>query len=101
MDVYSSVTGKIMCTSHAHHPNLLTMHTGSRANQSIVFVLDEFDLFAQHKNQTLLYNLLDVSQSAKTPIAVIGLTCRLVTTVFCIHCHCTSVLSALHIDIVF
>ncbi len=54
------------------------LSTGSQANQSIVFILDEFDLFAQHKNQTLLYNLLDVAQSAKTPIAVIGLTCRLV-----------------------
>jgi len=44
----------------------------------VVFVLDEFDLFAHHKNQTLLYNLLDVSQSAQTPVAVVGLTCRLV-----------------------
>ena len=44
----------------------------------MIFVLDEFDLFAHHKNQTLLYNLLDVSQSAQAPIAVVGLTCRLV-----------------------
>ncbi|XP_008572808.1 PREDICTED: origin recognition complex subunit 4 isoform X4 [Galeopterus variegatus] len=43
----------------------------------VIFVLDEFDLFAHHKNQTLLYNLFDISQSAQTPIAVIGLTCRL------------------------
>ncbi|XP_039183779.1 origin recognition complex subunit 4 [Crotalus tigris] len=43
----------------------------------ILFILDEFDLFVHHKNQTLLYNLLDISQSAQTPIAVIGLTCRL------------------------
>ncbi|XP_054979563.1 origin recognition complex subunit 4 isoform X3 [Sorex araneus] len=43
----------------------------------VIFILDEFDLFAHHKNQTLLYNLFDVSQSAQTPIAVIGLTCRL------------------------
>ncbi|KAM6465210.1 origin recognition complex subunit 4 isoform 1-T5 [Liasis olivaceus] len=43
----------------------------------VLFILDEFDLFVHHKNQTLLYNLLDVSQSAQTPIAVIGLTCRL------------------------
>ncbi|XP_037706499.1 origin recognition complex subunit 4 isoform X5 [Choloepus didactylus] len=43
----------------------------------VIFVLDEFDLFAHHRNQTLLYNLFDISQSAHTPIAVIGLTCRL------------------------
>ncbi|NWR81397.1 ORC4 protein, partial [Centropus unirufus] len=43
----------------------------------ILFVLDEFDLFVHHKNQALLYNLLDVSQSAQTPVTVIGLTCRL------------------------
>ena len=27
--------------------------------------MDEFDLFCQHKNQTLLYNLFDVCQSAQ------------------------------------
>ncbi|XP_022425393.1 origin recognition complex subunit 4 isoform X3 [Monodon monoceros] len=43
----------------------------------VIFILDEFDLFAHHKNQTLLYNLFDISQSAQTPVAVIGLTCRL------------------------
>ena len=52
---------------------------GSRETRSIVFVLDEFDLFAQHKNQSLLYNLFDVSQSRQTPVAVIGVTCRLVS----------------------
>ncbi|XP_012684742.2 origin recognition complex subunit 4 [Clupea harengus] len=47
------------------------------SSRPVIFVLDEFDLFAHHKNQTLLYNLLDVSQSAQAPIAVVGLTCRL------------------------
>lgn len=46
-------------------------------SQSILFVMEEFDLFAHHKNQTLLYNLFDISQSAQTPITVIGITCRL------------------------
>lgn len=46
----------------------------------MLFVLDELDLFAHHKNQTLLYNLLDVSQSAQAPVAVVGITCRLVGT---------------------
>ena len=44
-------------------------------------MLDEFDLFAAHRNQTLLYNLFDVSQSAQAPICVMGLTARLVSTV--------------------
>jgi len=34
-------------------------------------------LFTHHKNQTLLYNLFDVSQSAQAPVCVVGLTARL------------------------
>lgn len=53
--------------------------SGDRSSsRPVLFVLDEFDLFAHHKNQTLLYNLFDVSQSAQAPIAVVGITCRLV-----------------------
>ncbi|XP_070435771.1 origin recognition complex subunit 4 isoform X5 [Equus przewalskii] len=48
----------------------------------VIFILDEFDLFAHHKNQTLLYNLFDISQSAQTPVAVVGLTCRLYLKIF-------------------
>ena len=51
---------------------------GGDQSKSVVFVLDEFDMFAQHHNQTLLYNLFDVAQSAQAPICVIGLTTRLV-----------------------
>ncbi|XP_076871818.1 origin recognition complex subunit 4 isoform X2 [Brachyhypopomus gauderio] len=47
------------------------------SSRPVFFILEEFDLFSHHKNQTLLYNLLDVSQSAQTPVAVVGLTCRL------------------------
>lgn len=43
----------------------------------ILFILDSFELFAMHKNQTLLYNLFDITQSGTTPMAVVGLTCRL------------------------
>ncbi|XP_030628450.1 origin recognition complex subunit 4 [Chanos chanos] len=57
---------------------LEALRKGDRgSSQPVLFVLDEFDLFAHHKNQTLLYNLLDVSQSAQAPVAVVGLTCRL------------------------
>ncbi|KAL8826015.1 MAG: hypothetical protein Q9170_007571 [Blastenia crenularia] len=44
--------------------------------RSVVFVIDEFDLFANHPRQTLLYNLFDVAQSRNAPIAVLGLTTR-------------------------
>jgi hypothetical protein len=44
--------------------------------RSVVFVLDEFDLFASHPRQTLLYNLFDVAQSRNAPIAVLGLTTK-------------------------
>ncbi|KAM4627040.1 origin recognition complex subunit 4 isoform 2-T3 [Discoglossus pictus] len=57
---------------------LEALKTGDRTSSCpVLFVLDEFDLFAHHKNQTLLYNLFDIAQSAQTPVAVIGLTCRL------------------------
>ncbi|KAG7317807.1 hypothetical protein KOW79_018842 [Hemibagrus wyckioides] len=59
--------------------NVLQVHLSSdkSSSQPVFFILEEFDLFAHHKNQTLLYNLLDVSQSAQAPVAVVGLTCRL------------------------
>lgn len=44
--------------------------------RSVVFIIDEFDLFASHPRQTLLYNLFDVAQSRNAPIAVLGLTTR-------------------------
>ncbi|KAJ2901965.1 uncharacterized protein MKZ38_001155 [Zalerion maritima] len=45
--------------------------------KSVVFVIDEFDLFATHARQTLLYNLFDIAQARKAPIAVLGLTTRI------------------------
>eukprot|EP00079_Xenopus_tropicalis_P038797 XP_017952568.1 PREDICTED: origin recognition complex subunit 4 isoform X2 [Xenopus tropicalis] len=57
---------------------LEALKTGDRKSSCpVLLLLDEFDLFAHHKNQTLLYNLFDIAQSAQTPVAVIGLTCRL------------------------
>ncbi|KFV43982.1 Origin recognition complex subunit 4, partial [Tyto alba] len=56
---------------------LEALRKGDRTSSCpILFILDEFDLFVHHKNQTLLYNLFDTSQSAQTPVTVIGLTCR-------------------------
>jgi origin recognition complex subunit 4 len=48
-----------------------------QTNKSVIFVLDEFELFASHPRQTLLYNLFDIAQSRKAPIAVLGLTTRI------------------------
>ncbi|KAF9355059.1 origin recognition complex subunit 4 [Mortierella sp. AD094] len=62
-------------------PSLLTfLKAGTKDQYPIIFILDEFDLFAQHTKQSLLYNLFDVAQSAEWPIAVIGLTCRMYYT---------------------
>lgn len=47
-----------------------------QVTKSVIFVMDEFDLFATHPRQTLLYNLFDIAQSRKAPIAVLGLTTR-------------------------
>lgn len=44
--------------------------------RAVIFVIDEFDLFASHPRQTLLYNLFDMAQSRNAPIAVLGLTTR-------------------------
>ena len=45
--------------------------------KSIVIVMDEFDCFTSHKNQSLLYNMFDIAQSRQSPVCVIGITCRL------------------------
>ncbi|XP_058091793.1 origin of replication complex subunit 4 [Magnolia sinica] len=46
------------------------------AHKTIIFVLDEFDLFTQGK-QRLLYSLLDALQSLTSQAVVIGVSCRL------------------------
>ncbi|GAB4829871.1 origin recognition complex subunit 4 [Ancistrocladus abbreviatus] len=46
------------------------------AHKTIIFVLDEFDIFAQGK-QRLLYSLLDAMQSVTSQAAVIGISCRM------------------------
>ncbi|XP_054740362.1 origin recognition complex subunit 4 [Anastrepha obliqua] len=56
---------------------LACLKSGNKRSKSVIFILEEFDLFCSHHNQTLLYNLFDVSQSAQAPICVLGATCRL------------------------
>lgn len=66
------------------HPEELFGASGNKegvtAAKSIVILLDEFDLFVTHPRQTLLYNLFDIAQARKAPIAVIGLTTKVDVT---------------------
>lgn len=59
------------------HPSEITGRDEGVTSKSVVFVIDEFDLFATHARQTLLYNLFDIAQARKAPIAVLGLTTRI------------------------
>ncbi|RHZ64051.1 hypothetical protein CDV55_106800 [Aspergillus turcosus] len=66
------------------HPEELFGPSGNpkavTAAKSILIILDEFDLFATHPRQTLLYNLFDIAQARKAPIAVLGLTTKVDVT---------------------
>ncbi|KAK2841624.1 hypothetical protein FQN49_006074 [Arthroderma sp. PD_2] len=55
-------------------PNAIT------TTKSVIIVLDEFDLFSYHPRQTLLYNLFDIAQAKKAPVAVLGLTTKVDVT---------------------
>jgi len=59
------------------HPAEITEAEDGVTSKSVVFIIDEFELFATHARQTLLYNLFDIAQARKAPIAVLGLTTRI------------------------
>jgi origin recognition complex subunit 4 len=59
------------------HPSEISGADDGVTSKSVIFVIDEFDLFATHARQTLLYNLFDIAQARKAPIAVFGLTTRI------------------------
>ncbi|TVY81777.1 Origin recognition complex subunit [Lachnellula suecica] len=62
------------------HPSEMSESQADQPEQttkSVIFILDEFDLFTTHARQTLLYNLFDIAQARKAPIAVLGLTTRI------------------------
>lgn len=78
MKLETAVDGKVF-TSFADNLAFLLdcLKSGDRtSSKSVVFILEEFDLFCSHGNQTLIYNLFDVAQSAQAPICVLGLTRR-------------------------
>jgi origin recognition complex subunit 4 len=56
---------------------LTTLAKGGESSTPLVFILDRFDMFAEHTNQILLYNLFDIAQSQQTPICVIGVSGKL------------------------
>ncbi|KAL5047238.1 origin recognition complex subunit 4 C-terminus-domain-containing protein [Aspergillus fruticulosus] len=66
------------------HPEELQDSAGSQDGtttaKSIVIILDEFDLFVTHPRQTLLYNLFDIAQARKAPLAVVGVTTKVDVT---------------------
>ncbi|KAJ5444562.1 uncharacterized protein N7458_008434 [Penicillium daleae] len=66
----------------SHPEELFGASNGDKvtAAKSVVILLDEFDLFVTHPRQTLLYNLFDIAQARKAPIAVIGLTTKVDVT---------------------
>lgn len=46
------------------------------ANKAALFILEDFDLFAQAQKQTFLYCLLDSLQKSNAKAIVVGTTCR-------------------------
>lgn len=62
------------------HPSEQTGELTDQVAKAVIFIMDEFDLFAHHPRQTLLYNLFDIAQSRKAPILVLGLTTRIDVT---------------------
>ncbi|CAO3591108.1 unnamed protein product [Absidia cylindrospora] len=89
----SEIARQLLAAQEKSHQQLCTFTTfaesfeytlsllkqGDKTRLPIVFILEEFNLLAQHPKQTLLYNLFDATQSAQNPMAVVGLTCRIDT----------------------
>lgn len=74
MNLDNAIDGKVFGSFAENLAYLLAcLRTGEKhITKSVIFILEEFDLFCAHHNQTLLYNLFDISQSAQTPICVLG-----------------------------
>ncbi|KAJ6632635.1 Origin recognition complex subunit 4, partial [Pseudolycoriella hygida] len=78
LQLEETVNKRIFGSFAEHLAFLLTcLKSGREHNsKSVCFILEDFHLFCDHTNQTLLYNLFDSAQSDQTPICVIGLTSR-------------------------
>ncbi|KAK6529004.1 hypothetical protein TWF694_004227 [Orbilia ellipsospora] len=60
-----------------HDPSASQEAMSETTSISVLFILSEFEQFAAHPRQTLLYNLFDIAQARKAPIAVIGMTSKI------------------------
>lgn len=76
MNLDEAVEGKVFNSFSENLSFLLSCLKSKEKTKRLIFIIEEFDLFCAHHNQTLLYNLFDVAQSAQTPICVLGVTCR-------------------------
>lgn len=50
-----------------------------KSRVAVIIILDELDRFALSTRQTLLYNILDISQTSPVGVAVVGITARMNT----------------------
>lgn len=78
-----NVVGDRVFGSFPEHLSFLlaSLKLGDRTtSKPIIFILEEFDAFCSHKNQTLLYNLFDIAQSRAVPVCVIGVSCQIDVT---------------------
>ncbi|KAF3274564.1 hypothetical protein TWF970_007825 [Orbilia oligospora] len=60
-----------------HDPTASQEAMSETTSISVIFLLSEFEQFAAHPRQTLLYNLFDIAQARKAPIAVVGMTSKI------------------------
>ncbi|PAA78992.1 hypothetical protein BOX15_Mlig033679g2 [Macrostomum lignano] len=75
--VESDLEGRIFSgTNEQLHFIISLLQSGNTETLRVLFVLEEFDLFAQRKGQSLLYTLLDVAQSRVVPVCLLGVTSR-------------------------
>lgn len=70
MQLENVVDGKVFGTFAENLSLLLDcLKSGDKkSSKPVIFILDEFDLFCEHHNQTLLYNLFDIAQSAQVSV---------------------------------
>lgn len=77
---YANFEKKSINDTFSNILSVLTSNKGDRDERMpLVFVIDEFEKFTVDSRQTLLYNLLDISQSSATPLCVVGLTTKITT----------------------
>ncbi|KAJ2938331.1 hypothetical protein O0L34_g13249 [Tuta absoluta] len=74
MQLENAVDGKVFGTFAEQLSFLLScLRAADKRSRSMVFLLEECDLFCRAgKIQTLLYNLFDVTQSQQAPMCVLG-----------------------------